>query len=83
MARFPEQKFIHHKGKGSRPMLGTKQRRKKVEQKKHLTRKEAILAHCYDCMGFYADGYTDCKNTECMLYDWMPKRKCNNNEKKR
>ena len=75
MARFPEQKFVHHSGKGSRPMIGTKQRRKKLEQKKPLTRKEAILAHCFDCMGFYEDGYTDCKNLTCMLYDWMPKRR--------
>ena len=41
----------------------------------YAKRKEAILAQCYDCMGFYADGYSDCKNSECMLYDWMPKRR--------
>jgi len=75
MAKFPDQKFVHHKGKGSRPMIGTKQRRKKLELKQPLTRKEAILAQCFDCMGFYADGYSDCKNSECMLYDWMPKRR--------
>ena len=74
MARFPEQKTVHHKGKGSRPMLGTKQLKKKMVDKKPLTRKEAIMAHCYDCMGFYEDGYSDCKNLNCALYDWMPKR---------
>ena len=74
MAQFPFQKFVHHRGKGSRPMIGTKQMEKKTIEKKSLTRKEAIFAHCFDCMGFYEDGYTDCKNPGCMLYDWMPKK---------
>jgi hypothetical protein len=47
------------------------------ELKKHLnggrlTFKQAILAKCYDCMGFYADGKADCAIPECPLYPVMP-----------
>ena len=72
MARFPFQKFVHHKGKGSRPMLGTKQF-KKLKAGESLTRKEAIMAYCFDCMGFYVDGYTSCHNSSCALFEYMPK----------
>lgn len=37
-----------------------------------LTFKQAIYARCYDCMGYYADGKTDCDITECPLYPFMP-----------
>lgn len=33
-----------------------------------LTRGQAILAKCYDCMGYYADGKKDCKVQRCPLY---------------
>lgn len=33
---------------------------------------ELIKAYCYDCMGFYADGIGDCKNSRCPLYSKMP-----------
>jgi hypothetical protein len=39
-----------------------------------LTRKEAVLAMCYDCMGLYIDGKNDCQIPECPLYFWMPYR---------
>jgi hypothetical protein len=32
----------------------------------------AIHAYCYDCMGYYADGKTDCKQAYCPLYPFMP-----------
>ena len=37
-----------------------------------LTTAELIKAYCYDCMGFYEDGISDCKNIRCPLYSKMP-----------
>jgi hypothetical protein len=37
-----------------------------------LTLKQAVLAHCYDCMGFYADRKQDCKMPHCSLHPFMP-----------
>lgn len=37
-----------------------------------LTLRQAILAKCYDCMAFYADGRNDCKDADCPLYPFMP-----------
>ena len=36
-----------------------------------LTLKQAVYAHCYDCMGFYADGKYDCKMPKCPLHPFM------------
>jgi hypothetical protein len=33
---------------------------------------ELIKAYCYDCMGYYEDGITDCENVKCPLYSKMP-----------
>lgn len=49
------------------------------ELKKHngggvLTRRQAIYAKCYDCMGRYADGKNDCDVSRCPLYSYMPYR---------
>lgn len=41
---------------------------------KHLTRGEAILAKCYECNGYYANGKADCKIPVCPLYNFMPYR---------
>lgn len=41
---------------------------------KSLTRKKAMQAKCYDCMGYYVDGKVDCKVPRCPLYPWMPYR---------
>jgi len=38
------------------------------------TQRQAILAKCYDCMGYYADGRVDCKMPDCALHPWMPYR---------
>jgi hypothetical protein len=46
----------------------------------HLTRGEAILAKCYDCMCYYADGRLDCNLTACPLYSFMPYRKNSRND---
>jgi len=44
-------------------------------QGEKLTLKQAILAKCCDCMGYYIDGKNDCRIPECSLYAWMPYRK--------
>ena len=41
---------------------------------KIMRQKEAILAKCYDCMGFYEDGTMDCGCSDCPLHFWMPYR---------
>lgn len=37
-----------------------------------ITQRQAILAKCYDCMAYYADGRNDCKALDCPLYPFMP-----------
>ena len=39
---------------------------------KRLTQRQAILAWCYDCMGFYDDGARDCESETCPLHPFMP-----------
>lgn len=41
-------------------------------QGRRLTMQQAINAHCYDCVGFYADGKVDCQMTKCPLHNFMP-----------
>ena len=48
---------------------------KNHESGKKPGRKDAMLAFCHECCGFYEDGYLDCENTRCPLYGWMPVRK--------
>jgi hypothetical protein len=53
------------------------QSRGKVSLLKHwdgekLTRKEAMEAMCYSCMGYFIDGRTDCRLKHCPLYDYRP-----------
>lgn len=37
-----------------------------------LTARQAILAKCYDCLGYMVDGKEDCKMPLCPLYPFMP-----------
>jgi hypothetical protein len=37
-----------------------------------LTYKQAVLAHCYQCMGFFEDGKQDCCGYSCPLYQFYP-----------
>jgi len=37
-----------------------------------ISRKEAMVAKCYDCMGYYADGRADCEILDCPLYPFNP-----------
>ncbi|MBW2645073.1 MAG: hypothetical protein JRE23_02640 [Deltaproteobacteria bacterium] len=37
-----------------------------------LTRKETMLAACYECMNGYADGKVDCGIESCPMYPYMP-----------
>ena len=41
---------------------------------KILTYREALLAKCYDCIGFYLDGKKDCECPSCPNYHYMPYR---------
>ena len=41
---------------------------------KKLSYKQAVLAKCNDCSGFYADGKIDCQIPDCPLYGFMPYR---------
>ena len=36
-----------------------------------LTLKQAIHAHCYSCMGYFADGKVDCGMKHCPLHPYM------------
>lgn len=47
----------------------------KCLQGEPLTRGDAMLAHCYDCTGGYADGAMDCDIKTCSMYKFMPYRK--------
>jgi hypothetical protein len=38
---------------------------------KRINMKQAVNAHCFDCMGFYADGKQDCNLTKCPLHPFM------------
>jgi hypothetical protein len=40
-----------------------------------LSRKNAILAFCADCMGLYSDSVKDCNNPRCPLYPYQPYNK--------
>ena len=37
-----------------------------------LTTKQAIIAQCCECSGYYEDGKKDCENPLCSLYPFMP-----------
>jgi hypothetical protein len=39
-----------------------------------LTPRQAILANCAYCMGYYADGLNDCECPACPCYFYMPYR---------
>jgi hypothetical protein len=41
---------------------------------RNVTQKQSIMAMCYDCMGYYADGKQDCVVTSCPLHPFMPYR---------
>ena len=41
---------------------------------KQLTRRQADLAKCYDCCGYYQDGKKDCEDPTCSLHPHMPYR---------
>jgi len=41
-------------------------------QGEDLTQREAIAAHCYECVGYGMEGKTDCSNPFCPLYPFNP-----------
>ena len=40
-----------------------------------ITHKQAVLAKCYECKGYCADGKVDCEIADCPLYLFNPFRK--------
>ena len=46
-----------------------------MEHGTKLSHKQAILANCYQCLGFYMDGKNDCEIPDCPFYPYMPYRK--------
>jgi len=70
----PINEFIRHIEKNGKLAQGKKDVLK-YWRGERLTRNQAILGKCYDCMGFYIDGRRDCKMPRCTLYDFMPFRK--------
>jgi hypothetical protein len=40
-----------------------------------MNSKRLIRAYCYDCMGYYEDGISDCENVLCPLYQAHPYKK--------
>jgi hypothetical protein len=45
---------------------------KKFLDGEFLTRKEAMLAHCYECMCGYEEGKQDCLGKSCPMYQYYP-----------
>jgi hypothetical protein len=43
-------------------------------QGEKLTQRQAILAKCCDCMGYFTDGRSDCSMKTCSLHPYMPYR---------
>jgi hypothetical protein len=39
---------------------------------KRLCASKAIIAFCFDCMGYFEDGKTGCDNPLCPLHPWSP-----------
>ena len=37
-----------------------------------ISRTEAMIGFCCECMGYYADGLKDCEMNNCKFYRWMP-----------
>lgn len=43
--------------------------------KERLTLRQATLAYCYSCAGYYLDGRKDCEVSDCPLRPFMPYKK--------
>lgn len=43
-----------------------------LETGKKLPPKKAILANCYQCLGFYDSGKVDCEIVDCVFHEYMP-----------
>ncbi len=56
------------RAKGKRELL-------KHHAGQRLSFKQAILAKCCECSGYYIDGRVDCDIPDCPLYLHMPYRK--------
>lgn len=63
-------KFISDIKKHGKTARGKKELIKHLEGGR-LTLKQAILAKCYDCLGYMVDGRQDCKMPSCPCYSFM------------
>lgn len=54
------------RAKGGKELVGH------IDGSMDLTPRQAMIAKCYDCMGYFADGMVDCKVKMCPLYAYMP-----------
>lgn len=54
-----------------RKLQGGKEYKKFLDGKR-LTRKEAMLANCYECMGGHENGKQDCLGKSCPMYQYYP-----------
>lgn len=57
--------------------MGLKSSFNKFQDKKPLSRKEAMEAQCYECNGYTAEVSADCKGYNCPLYAFSPWGKVN------
>jgi hypothetical protein len=46
-----------------------------------LTLRQAVNAHCFSCLGYFADGKVDCKMSKCSLHPFMAYNKNKLNRK--
>lgn len=37
-----------------------------------ITRKQAMDAMCFQCMGYFSEGRQDCKTPECPMFNFRP-----------
>jgi hypothetical protein len=45
---------------------------KAFKEGKKITRKESMLAKCYECMSEYDNGKEDCLGKSCPIYPFYP-----------
>lgn len=76
--RFPAQ--ILSRDKKLEALLAAKQSkgrnllRQYLSGGKSLTTRQAIIAQCCECLGYYEEGLVDCECPLCSLYPFMPYR---------
>jgi hypothetical protein len=65
------QRHLDEVNKYGKPAQGKDELTRHLQGRK-ITRKEAMRAHCYMCMGYFSDGRFNCEMPHCPIYPWMP-----------